>query len=287
VLSLGGEREGTEVELATWRLVHLEMPNPDGSDDLIVIELLRPLEWVEAHDAESVRAVHLELRELGISGPALVVAVEACPPIDAGAGEVVTGTFTHLNAFVMQVGILSSDEVLEPTRQHPFWSVDRQEWVQAAELWVGERLLTPSGPVHVAWLAAKPGVHRVYNLEVEDAHSYLVGESRLWVHNTCDVDALSASGRFLDPADKGGMVTRAGRALQKHGGRPGSAFPKAKGSPGAINQAGQDVLDDILTSPGSTARPGVRFPGGTDIIAPDGRGARFDSSGVFRGFLEP
>jgi len=100
------------------------------------------------------------------------------------------------------------------------------------------------------------------------------------------LDDLSASGRLIDPADSAGQLTRAGRALQKHGNRPATAFPRARGNPPRINQSGQDVLDDILTSPGSTTRSGNRF-GGDDIIAPDGRGARFDADGVFRGFLEP
>ena len=100
------------------------------------------------------------------------------------------------------------------------------------------------------------------------------------------LDNLSESGRLIDPADSAGQLTRAGRALQKHGNRSGTAFPRTQGNPSQINQSGQEVLDDILTSPGSITRSGNRF-GGDDIIAPDGRGARFDADGVFRGFLEP
>lgn len=47
---------------------------------------------------------------------------------------------------------------------------------------------------------------------------------------TINVDDLSSSGRLLDPSDKSGQLTRAGRQLQKHGGRAGSAFPKVKGT---------------------------------------------------------
>jgi RHS repeat-associated protein len=100
------------------------------------------------------------------------------------------------------------------------------------------------------------------------------------------LDDLSRSGQLKDPSDKSGQRTRAGRALEKHGGRQGSAFPQAKGNPAQINQQGQGVLDDILTSPGSTMKSGNRF-GGFDVIAPGGRGARFDANGNFRGFIEP
>lgn len=97
-----------------------------------------------------------------------------------------------------------------------------------------------------------------------------------------NLDKLSDAGKALD---KGGELTKAGRAAQKHGSRPGSAFPPTKGNPTSINQQGQDLLDDILTSPGQTAKPN-RF-GGEDIYGSCGRGARFDANGNFMGFLEP
>lgn len=89
-------------------------------------------------------------------------------------------------------------------------------------------------------------------------------------------------------ADRGGL-TSAGRALQKHGGREGSAFPGVTGGPGAINKQGQFVVDDILTSPGSTnvTRNHARFGEVTEIRAPDGRGVRYGPDGKFIGFLEP
>ena len=96
------------------------------------------------------------------------------------------------------------------------------------------------------------------------------------------VDELSQAGKAVD---KGGQLTKAGRSAQKHGSRPDSAFPPVKGNPAEINQQGQHILDDILTSPGQSSKPN-RF-GGQDIHAPDGRGARFDAKGNLMGFLEP
>ncbi|MCC8457291.1 hypothetical protein [Photorhabdus aegyptia] len=49
------------------------------------------------------------------------------------------------------------------------------------------------------------------------------------------VDELSNGAKYTDPASKKGDLTLAGRALQKHGSRPGSIFPEAKGNPSAIN----------------------------------------------------
>ncbi|WP_350305032.1 two-partner secretion domain-containing protein [Photorhabdus viridis] len=97
---------------------------------------------------------------------------------------------------------------------------------------------------------------------------------------------LAETGTKIDPAAKAGNFTVAGRALQKHGSREGSAFPVAKGNPEKVNQQGQKILEEIIKTPGAKVQQGNRF-GGFDIVAPDGRGARFDPQGNFRGFLEP
>ncbi len=78
-------------------------------------------------------------------------------------------------------------------------------------------------------------------------------------------------------------LTKAGRALDKHGVRPNSPFPKATGSTAKKNIQGQFQLDDILTHPNSvTIKDGIGF----EIYAPDGRGAYFYNDGSFRGFIE-
>jgi len=106
------------------------------------------------------------------------------------------------------------------------------------------------------------------------------GASLLAKKATPYLDDLSRAGAA---ADRNGL-TRAGRALQKHGDRSGSSFPKSSGSAAQRNQQGQKALDDILSQPGSTTK--TNNIGGVDIRAPNGQGARFGSSGDFVGFLE-
>ncbi|MDP1563049.1 MAG: polymorphic toxin-type HINT domain-containing protein [Pirellulaceae bacterium] len=70
------------------------------------------------------------------------------------------------------------------TANHPFWSVDRAEFVQAGELTIGERLQTLAGDT--LWVQQKlprPGPEPVYNLEVHDEHVYYVGTSGILAHN--------------------------------------------------------------------------------------------------------
>ncbi|WP_223822601.1 hemagglutinin repeat-containing protein [Candidatus Pantoea gossypiicola] len=113
-----------------------------------------------------------------------------------------------------------------------------------------------------------------------------VGKINAGKFGQIELTSLSKTGGNIDPAAKSGNFTVAGRALQKHGSREGSVYPTAKGTPAQINEQGQKILDGIVKAPGASVKEGNRF-GGFDVIAPDGRGARFDPQGNFRGFLEP
>jgi filamentous hemagglutinin len=83
--------------------------------------------------------------------------------------------------------------------------------------------------------------------------------------------------------------TKAGRALQKHGNRPHSAFPQPLGSPAAINAAAATVVEEILRDPGSqfVIRQTKRYGAVIEVRAPDRRGIRYDGVGNFIGLLEP
>ena len=85
------------------------------------------------------------------------------------------------------------------------------------------------------------------------------------------VSDLSDAAKVPDSSDRSGELTGAGRALQKHGGRDGSAFPAAKGNPDAINEQGQKIVDGILNDPSSTVtqRNTGRFGDVIDITASD------------------
>ncbi|MCP5517100.1 MAG: hypothetical protein H7A45_07585 [Verrucomicrobiales bacterium] len=98
-------------------------------------------------------------------------------------------------------------------------------------------------------------------------------------------DALKRMLNAGQAPDKNGL-TVAGRALQKHGDRAGSVFPKSTGNPAARNAQGQKVLGEILQSKNQTIRQNRM--GGLDIFdAQTGRGVRFDINGNMLGFLDP
>ncbi len=63
------------------------------------------------------------------------------------------------------------------------------------------------------------------------------------------VGRAGTSARALgEAAEAGGRgeVSGAGRALAKHGARPGSAFPAARGSASAINAQAREIVEDIV-----------------------------------------
>jgi len=83
-------------------------------------------------------------------------------------------------------------------------------------------------------------------------------------------------------------LTKAGRALQKHGERKNSVFPKPVGNPEALNQQAIDIVNNILTAINKThtERHHARFGNIIDIYAPNGQGVRYDTFQNFIGFIE-
>jgi RHS repeat-associated protein len=180
---------------------------------------------------------------------------------------------------------LSDGSEVDSTDRHPIWSKNREDWINAIELLPGDQVQTVDGKtVFVLRTSIQTRVTSAYNLTVENRHTYYVGTAKFLVHNAIcglwDVDALSASG---SRSSIGGL-TQAGRKLSQHGGQ--GALPRVSGAPSNINRLGQHQLDDILTNPKTIIRPitGGQFRGGRYYITPDGRGAAFDSRGVFQYF---
>ncbi len=144
----GGSGE-TKVDPHTWRLLrlHAETAGSDGTTDSTEMEALQPPEWVKEHDARVGARVPmpLELREMGLPQDLLgeVVANERCPEIQPGRGRVVLATVNHVNTDVLELTIANErgqQELVRPTALHKFYSADRQEWITASALGIGEHL---------------------------------------------------------------------------------------------------------------------------------------------------
>lgn len=172
---------------ATWRVVHVEMPNPLAAKDIIRASLLRSPKWLAAHgELGPGTQLYLKLEEIGVEGWATVTAVSA-PELKPSAGRLVVTTVTHLNSDLYELRFSETEESLRPTGRHKLYSLDRAGWVQTENLFVGERLQTMAGELTVAAIERLPGTHRVFNLGVEADHEFLVGDAAIRAHNMdCD-----------------------------------------------------------------------------------------------------
>ncbi|WP_328884635.1 polymorphic toxin-type HINT domain-containing protein [Streptomyces sp. NBC_00299] len=223
----------------------------------------------------------------------------------SGAREVTATIVTDSDKHFTELTIATDNgkEHLTATYEHPFWSVSEHEWVEAGDLEPGMTLRTDEGhTVEVTATRQYTDHVRTYNLTIESVHTYyvLAGATPVLVHNSncpiLDLDSASDSGRKLDPKDKRGEFEMAGNALAKHAGRKTNTgqwpIPSGKKNPAAWNALGRDVLDDILTHPGSvTTRDRGRINGiwqdSIDVRLPNGGiGARFSVDGNFSGFLD-
>jgi hypothetical protein len=76
-------------------------------------------------------------------------------------------------------------EWIETTPEHPFY-VEGRGWVEADELQTGDNVRQADGTTGTVWL--KWNVYKnqeMYNLTVDTAHTYFVGEGQWLVHNAC------------------------------------------------------------------------------------------------------
>ncbi len=213
--------EQVEPDPASWRKLSFRMRKADGL--LLWVDLLRPLAWVKANEIELGRTVFLNLPEMGAVGNADVTYVGPCPPIKCGSGTVVTGKFVHESdgSSVVHLRLTGQTEPTGVTRNHPYWSLDRKEFVKVGGLRIGETVDTELGPRRVLCVEASNYSGLLYNLETTE-HVYRVATEGALVHNACGVY------RYRDSVTRAyyiGSSNNIARRLVQHGAKviPGTA----------------------------------------------------------------
>ena len=194
-------------------------------------------------------------------------------------------------------------ETITGTPEHPFWVPEVGDYVAMGDLEVGTVLRTVGGgEARVASIDWREGDFEVFNFEVEDAHNYYVrapggGGDGVLVHNGCgplgmesavgSIDEMSAAAsapaRRAGPRKAGLSVS--GDMLQKHAARGDETYSgMVTGTKsGDINDAAQDLVDDLLTDPGGLATDLGR--GGVEVTVPGrAQAARWNADGSFDTF---
>jgi hypothetical protein len=128
----------------------------------------------------------VDLPEDDISGDFTVTAIRPCPTPNPGDGYLVTTKFIYENAEILDLRIEGSNKLIGTTASHPFWSEDRQQFVAAGDLRIGENLLLADDTTRkLESLTRRENRETVYNIEVDGEHVFYVGEDGVLVHNSC------------------------------------------------------------------------------------------------------
>lgn len=104
------------------------------------------------------------------------------------------------NVFVRETDtlycVLTENEEILTTDEHPFWVINLGDWVASKDLQVGDILRLQDGETTVIINLSVKHLDEpvtVYNFEVEDWHAYFVGSEGVLVHNKCSLTKITDS----------------------------------------------------------------------------------------------
>ncbi|MFF3467684.1 ricin-type beta-trefoil lectin domain protein [Streptomyces sp. NPDC002619] len=189
--------------------------------------------------------------------------VEAADPANGkhkGPREV-TATLINHDYDLVDLRIQRTDgstDTLHTTSKHPFWDDTLHTWVPAGELLTGHTLNTASDHhVHVTDVTPRPGDRDMYNLTVNDLHTYyvLAGETPVLVHNS----NCSSNAKILGDNLEASGVTRPADTAAHH--IVASTSQKAAAARQQLAKFGIDIND---------ASNGVFLPRGSASANPTG-----------------
>jgi RHS repeat-associated protein len=94
----------------------------------------------------------------------------------------VTDTISHVDEVILHLTI--DGELIETTAEHPFYTIEG-EWVNAGELEPGDQIWSLDGDYGTVEAVAviEDADQRMYNLTVDEAHTFFVGDGDWLVHN--------------------------------------------------------------------------------------------------------
>ncbi|ATW25301.1 hypothetical protein DCMF_11450 [Candidatus Formimonas warabiya] len=96
------------------------------------------------------------------------------------------------------IHVFVGQEEIKATSTHPFW-VEGKGWVAAGELQAGDKVRLYNGSivaVDKTIVEKLDEAIKIYNFEVEDWHTYYVSESKILVHNTCEMNVYRGGNDF-------------------------------------------------------------------------------------------
>ncbi|WP_281282207.1 polymorphic toxin-type HINT domain-containing protein, partial [Aliikangiella marina] len=163
----------------------------------------------------------------------------------------INAVFDELHKEVIQLTVKLSDgkaETIVTTAEHPFMLYDGK-WLPAGELEVGVFVETLDGfKAEIVGFEVTKEQQIAYNFEVDEFHTYAVGESQVWVHNECGSTAKERSK----------AKRRASRQAQRKAGIPTSKSGKNSQSKNGVKQPRHQIKE------GADGKPAGVFDGRAD-----------------------
>ena len=201
----GTDMAASQVRGEGWLRVEFGFADPFGSGRDCRVVLLRPAAEVARNGWAAGVQVPADFGEeihTGEQASARVLSVSAAGPVEQGAGHVVTGTFQTWNADVRELWMEGLEAPVRVTGGHRFYSESRG-WVEAHRLLVGETVRTRDGSgARVLGQERLPGVHAVFNLEIEGLHQYHVSPLGLLAHNNNKCESTNTSAQNTQKANE-------------------------------------------------------------------------------------
>lgn len=179
-----GSVDATDVTEELWREAELTVTKADGNQARLWI--LRPLWWYREREVFVGRPLKIELPEIGIAGTARVrhIGPATIDREDPAGRFLIISKIEHQGAEVWDLDFGSGSGPMGVTTNHPLYSAERQAWIEAGKLRIGERVCTISGEVCLSGKILRAGRHTVYNLEVHRSHTFFVSPQGVLAHNT-------------------------------------------------------------------------------------------------------
>ncbi|MBO2637925.1 hypothetical protein I6M42_14940 [Shewanella algae] len=139
-------------------------------------------------------------------------------------------TALHRNRAIEWVEMVVSGETITSTRNHRFWVPKNNEWIEAKLLSVGMEVQLENGQsaqIDKVKFIDSPEKKETFNIMVENAHTYFVGERKVLVHN----QGSETSGKIYIGYNKSGTPIYVGQTLQTIKARQAQHFAEAKADP--------------------------------------------------------
>lgn len=182
------QRDEEDITPLTWKWVDLEMKREDGT--MTYMSLRRPNQWIAGRGIKEGRQVYFDWEDVGAQGWALVKAIRPNQldsrliknESDSLVIRPITGKFQHTSNHVLDLSFDNEPDI-GVTGNHPIWSLDRNTWIEAENLRLGEQVALAQGCARLTNMKRRPGRHPVYNIEVYRSHNYHVARQAVVVHN--------------------------------------------------------------------------------------------------------